>query len=95
MKVLFQENAYDSNAFNVFVNGEQVDRVEMNYKQRYTQAHISLAQAAIKNGIEISDIDVQIECTENSVSFPYPKEELLEMAQIWKSVREYNLARRA
>ena len=95
MEVLLQENAYDSNAFNVIVDGKRVDRVAMNHSDRYTQAHIALAEIARLNNVETSSLCVEIECAANSVASPYPVEELLDMARIWKSVREHNRAQQA
>ena len=95
MVVLLQENAYDSNAFNVIVDGKRVDRVAMNYGDRYTQAHIALAEIARLNNVGTSSLCVEIECAANSVASPYPVEELLDMARIWKSVREHNRAQQA
>lgn len=95
MEILLQENAYDSAAFNVIVDGKQVDRVAMSFKSKHTQAHMILAKLAIKSKIEVCDLKVRIELAQDSQASPYPLEELLDMARTFKSVVEHNQSQRA
>lgn len=67
-QLLFVQENDARGTCNVFFNGIKVDACDMNYKERFTQAHIVIASAF--RTLKTDNIDIQIQGSADCGTYP-------------------------
>jgi hypothetical protein len=76
-KLVFQQEDNERGSCRCLLNGVSIDGCDMNYKDKYTQAHIVLASVYVT--LKTKDVDIEVNATAKCGA--YPINEILSMAE--------------
>ena len=83
MKLTFTYNTGTKCSYEVALNGEYFNGCDINFDQKYTQAHIVIAKASKVSSIPVDEIELEINSKDCDVNV-YPLETLRSMANVYK-----------